>query len=356
MVLLAALLAVVAAAVEVVALFPSQGRGLLTMAHSGPELAIQVTVAAGFVAGAVALLVGQARGAAASRAGALLVLGVTLASVGLVIGNFANDLAATSGGFGLWLQAVALVVAGAAAAVGLAGTRTAAGWRPVGARSAPGGAFVLVGIVAAGVLGYALLPSWDRYVVYSSVAGRKVATIELGSVFATTTPTWVLVGTAIAAIVFFVLPVVAVRPGAGRLLGFAAGGAVIVVAAQAISAVVQMIGTRADSLYPASQVRSLGLTLDTSLTPWYDAEVVAAVVVLAVLVARWYAPDGDITGPSSGTASSDPDVSRFAPQGSTAWTGRPEVAATPGPTTGYPGDPAGMPPRPHLPPPGPGPQ
>ncbi len=338
-------LLLVAVGAEVAAVFPSQGSGpqggLGTIGDVGSLVAIQVVLAGGFFA--AALLVGFALVAgrpAPARAGAFLAIGIAAGTAGLVLSTFATDLQVVSGSWGLWLQAVALVAAALGAIVTLAGSRAASRWRPFAAKR-PDAATVALTAVAAAVLGYALLPSWDRYRTVSTVTGRVIVS-ESGSVFARHAPGGLLAATALASVAFFVVPLLAAQTRSSRLALFAAGGIVVAVASQCVSAFVAAIETKPTTPgWSAGAVALYGLHVDGSLTPWFDAEVVAAVAVLALCVARWWTGDGEPGWGTSPVTGGGP-ATAFALYGSTAagpvpWSGA--VAMPPPPST--------APPRPH---------
>lgn len=276
------------AALHVIGLFPAQGT------HSPPADA-QATVvveeailAAGWLAAALTVLSWRRFSAAACLGAA----GIGLAELGLAVADFTQVAAVTTAGVGAWLLLVAWIPGLAGAVIGLW-----AAWRRVSLAERPGGPRRTLGVsgltlavstlIVAVLLGLALLPGWDHYVLTSSRLGRTVATKTLGGAFARGTPGGVAVGDLLTAVAFALVPLVAAvwRPARrGVLLSL---GVLVVVASQVVSAIV---GFREPASYfglPGTVVSRYGLVVHSSLTGWFVAELTAGVVLFALVVLQW---------------------------------------------------------------------
>ena len=311
-----------AAVLHVVELFPAQGGGVPSQAHTVSLVVMQAILAAGWLAAAACTAVARLR-----PAGVAVAAGLAASELGFVVANVGQVAAGTSLGAGSYLAALAWVAGLAGVLVGLRASRGSLG-RPV-FRSAPPGMLAPLTAVVSIVLGVALLPAWDRYLLDLRVTGR-VLTLDLGSAFSHTTPTSVLVGDLIAAAAFAVVPLVAVLWRPGRLGALCSAGVLVAATAQLCSAVSGFSVSSPTALgVPATQVRALGVVVGNSaLTAWFDVEVLAALALAVLLVARWWTPEHTPAGAgwawpvSSGVAAGGPG---WAPAGP-GW----PVAAPPG--------------------------
>ena len=249
----------------VVGLFPAyfSGAGLTQQAS---QLIPHVFYLAVWTAAAVLVLLGGAR----LRVGALLSLGLSVVTFGLFVADAGTAIAGqASGGAGLvlsflgWLACAAgsvLAFLARPAAVGQPGRRGALA-RPRGAEVGPVVMLVLAGLGAAA----AFAPAWDAFTLRTS-AGQSQS-LTAGNAFSN--PGLVITGDVIVMIALAAVVAVAafwrpVRQGAVLL-----GGAVITMAAQAISALVQATETPAASQFGISSADAsrLGLTITSGVTP-----------------------------------------------------------------------------------------
>lgn len=291
-----------AAVLHVVGLFPSLGTGAGSQSATASSVVLEAILAAGWLAAAAFLLAGRARPAAA---GAGLAIGLALAEAGIVLSNVASTFSATTVGPGTWL----IIASWAAGAAGAVLAVSAAPARTLGSPGRPGHReLVPLTAIAAVVLGYALLPAWDRYALDLAAIG-EVKVERLGSAFAAHTATGVVAGDLIAAVMFAAVPILAVLWRPGRLGTFLTGGVLVVVVAQLASAVAGFQITNPDYFASSGEVRALDLSVQSSaLTVWFDIEVVAALALLVLVVARWWTPDGGsllASYPTTGLQGSD---------------------------------------------------
>ena len=168
------------------------------------------------------------------------------------------------------------------------GTRWGGPVRPSAKHAGPIALLVLgaIGTVAA------FAPSWDSYTLSSSVSGTQ--TITAGNAFSQ--PGWVIAGEILVMIAVVVVAVLAalwrpMRQGAALL-----AGAIIPMAAQAISALIQVGQTTPASEFGLSQSQAsqIGLSISNGLTPifWvYCVFVIALLISCAWLITEPMHPD-----------------------------------------------------------------
>jgi len=250
----------------VAGLFPGYfgGAGLTQQAS---QLIPHVFYLAVWTAGAVLVLLGGAR----LRVGALLSLGLSVVTFGLFVADAGTAIAGqASGGAGLvlsflgWLACAAgsvlAFLARPQAVAGQAGRRGALA-RPRGAEFGPVVMLVLAGLGVAA----AFAPAWDSFTLRTS--GGQSQSLTAGNAFSN--PGLVITGDVIVMIALAAVVVVAalwrpVRHGAILL-----SGAVITMAAQAISALVAATQTPSASQFGISSADAsrLGLTITSGVTP-----------------------------------------------------------------------------------------
>jgi hypothetical protein len=267
-------------------LFPGYLGGS-SLAQSSTELVPHAIYLAAWTASAVLIVVGGTR----LRLGALLGMGLSLVTFGLFFSDAGTVIAdgAHLAGWGLWLS-LAGWLACAAGSV-LAFLRRPASpppayaqpvvrarfprRRPRGAELGPVVMLVLAGLGVAA----AFAPSWDSYALQTT-AGQSAA-YTAGNAFSNPGP--VIAGNVAVMIALAVAVIVAafwrpVRHGAVLL-----AGAAIPMAAQAISAVIQVAEPAASTQFGISpgQATQLGLTIHSGLTPafWIYCGFLIALVV-----------------------------------------------------------------------------
>ncbi len=255
--------------------------GAVSLSRQAAEVVPHAIYLAAWAAAAVLILLGGAR----QRAGALLAAGTSIVTFGLFLADAGT--AITGGphlfGAGLTLSLIgwAACAAGSAAAVWL--TPTGAPGRPRGLETTLTLALATVAALGTAI---AFAPSWDSYVLRTAAGATQ--SLTAGNAFAN--PALVIAGD-VAVMVALVAAVVAaaawrpVRYGAVLL-----AGAVIPLAAQAISALIA-VGQAASPLQfgiTPGQAARAGLTISSGLTPafWiYCVFVVALMLTCALMLA-----------------------------------------------------------------------
>ena len=284
----AALLLGVGVVLGVAGLFPEYLEGT-SLAAQPDNLVAHVIYLATWTAGAVLIALGGSR----LRIGALLVTGLSIVTFGLFLADAGTPIAggAHLAGVGLLLSFLGwlLCAAGSAVAFLIRPARTAAPaaasgrlvtlGRPRGAALGPALLLVLAGLGAAA----AFAPSWDSFTLHS--AAGQTQTITLGNAFAEPGPVIagnVIVMVALAAVVIAAALWRPVRHGAVLL-----AGAIIAMAAQAISALVQVgeATSPAQFGFTPTQASQLGLTISAGLTPAFW--IYCVFVVVLVVSCAW---------------------------------------------------------------------
>jgi hypothetical protein len=275
---------------QVVALFPHQAHGFIALSSQGSSIGQQVVLAVGTALAAVAVM---GSGRRAGIAGAWLAAGIALAGLGVVISSLGEILPVARAGTGLVLVVAAWAVGAVGALLALVGQPAGSLGRPRGsARSGGGGPITVMTVIVALVLAVALLPAWDSYRLTSSITGRSI-TVTMGSAFASSNPGWVTFGDVVAAIGFFVPPALAALWRPARIGIFLSGGVLVVVVGQLVAGLAGIYETTAATIGASSSTAAAeGLVIRSSLTAWYDVEVVAALALVVLLVARWWTPAG----------------------------------------------------------------
>jgi hypothetical protein len=266
----------------VAGLFPSY-IGTASLAQQADQVIPHAIYLAVWTASAVLVVLGGTR----LRLGALLSLGLSAVTFGLFFADAGTALSTTGhpgGGAGLVLSLLGWVACAAGTAVAfLAGPASGPGpdvqrdglARPRGAALGPAVMTVLAGLGVA----VAFAPSWDSFTLRT--AAGQVQTLTAGNAFAN--PGTVIFGD-VAVMVAFAAAVIAaalwrpVRHGAMLL-----AGATIPMAAQAISALVQIGKAPVPSQFGISsaQASQLGLTITAGLTPafWIYLGFLVALIV-----------------------------------------------------------------------------
>ena len=199
------------------------------------------------------------------QVGALLGLGTSIVGYGY----FLADLGAVSSGtsplgsglaFGLisWL----LCTAGAAVAAWPPGVAGAPRWQ-LARRGRPAVTLAVTALLAIGVA-VAFAPAWDSYTLRTPA--RLIETVTAGNVFSN--PGAVIAGNVAVMVAFVVVAAVAALWQPARLGAALLAGALIPMAAQAISALIQLSQGASPAQFgiPASRAAQAGLTITSGLT------------------------------------------------------------------------------------------
>jgi hypothetical protein len=330
--MVAALLLGVGVALGVAGLFPDYLGGT-SLAAQPDNLVAHVIYLATWTAGGVLIALGGAR----VRVGALLATGLSIVTFGLFLSDAGTPIAggAHLAGAGLvlsllgWLACAAgsvlaflirparnagpVPAVGPVAAAGPVPTGDPArtrgrllplGW-PRGAALGPAVLLVLAGLGTAA----AFVPSWDSFTLRT--AAGQTQTFAAGNAFANPGPVIagnVVVMVALAAVVIAAALWRPARHGAVLL-----AGAIIPMAAQAISALVQVGQATSPSQFgfTPAQASQLGLTISTGLTPSFWIYSVLVVVLLVSCAWMFFIPltphDAAVAGSAGLRADDDAD-------------------------------------------------
>ena len=252
-------------------LFPAYIGGN-SLAQQPDQVTPHAIYLATWTASAVLILLGGGR----LRIGALLSLGLTAVTFGLFLADAGMAISASGtagGGAGLvlsligWVACAAGTVVACLAGLG-SGSRTAAPAVPPGALAPPRGSALapVVLVILAGLgAAAAFAPSWDSFTLRT--AAGQVQTLTAGNAFSN--PALVITGDVVVMIAFAAAVIAAALWRPARHGAVLLAGATIPMAAQAISALVQVGEAHRSSQFgvPPATARQLGLTISAGLTP-----------------------------------------------------------------------------------------
>jgi hypothetical protein len=250
-------------------LFPAYIGGA-SLAQQPDQVTPHAIYLAVWTASAVLILLGGAR----LRLGALLSLGLSAVTFGLFFADAGTAISAAGnagGGAGLVLSLIGWVACAAGTVVaflpGLGSGSRAAPARP-GALARPSGTAVgpMVLVILAGLgAAAAFAPSWDSFTLRT--AAGQVQTLTAGNAFSN--PALVITGDVVVMITFAAAVIAAALWRPARHGAVLLAGATIPMAAQAISALVQVGEAHGPSQFgvPPATARQLGLTISAGLTP-----------------------------------------------------------------------------------------
>jgi hypothetical protein len=266
----------------VAGLFPAYIGGT-SLAHQAEQVTAHAIYLAVWTISAVLILLGGAR----LRVGALLGLGLSAVTFGLFLADAGTALFASGnpgGGAGLVLSLVGWLACAAGSVVAflarpasapVAAARPATLARPRGAALGPAVMVVLSGLGVAA----AFAPAWDSFTLRT--AAGQVQSLTAGNAFSN--PGLVIAGDvavmiALAAVVIAAALWRPVRHGAVLL-----AGAIVPLAGQAISALIQAAEPTSPATFgiSSSQAAASGLTITSGLTPIFW---VYCVFVISLLI------------------------------------------------------------------------
>jgi hypothetical protein len=255
-------------------LFPAYLDGA-SLAQQPAQLVPHVIYLAAWTASAVLILLGGVR----QRAGTLLGVGTSAVTFGLFFADAGQAMASGShvAGPGLWLGVAGWLACAAGSALAFRLRRPGELGRP---HSDDMGPVVMLMLAALGTAA-AFAPAWDSFTL--RIATGATQTVTEGNAFANPAP--VIVGdvAVMAALVAVVAAAALWRPV--RLGAALLGGAIIPMAAQAISALIQVSEPVSPTQFATpEQVRLTGLTVSSGLTSafWiYCAFLVALIASFA---------------------------------------------------------------------------
>jgi hypothetical protein len=267
-------------------LFPGY-LGASSLARSNTELVPHAIYLAAWTASAVLIVFGGTR----LRLGALLGTGLSVVTFGLFFADAGTVIAdgAHLAGWGLWLSLAGWLACSAGSVLAFLRrpaspppvyaqpmVRGRFSWRrPRGAELGPVVMLVLAGLGVAA----AFAPSWDSYTLQTT-AGQSAA-YTAGNAFSSPGP--VIAGNVAVMIALAVTVIVAAFWRPARHGAVLLAGAAIPMAAQAISAIIQVAVPAASTQFGISsgQATQLGLTIHSGVTPafWIYCGFLVALVV-----------------------------------------------------------------------------
>jgi hypothetical protein len=325
---IAAALLAIGVVIGIVGLFPDYFTGQ-SLASQADQLVPHLLYLAGWAVSSFLILRGarvdRQRGAPGSmmRVGALLGTGLSAVTLGLFVSDIGEVVSGGSGTeAGLVLSLAGWLVCAVGSVLALVTRHRAvspAGRSgPVRPRAQHAGPIALLVLGAIGTIA-AFAPSWDSYTLQSSTAGTQ--TITAGNAFSD--PGVVLTGDILVMVAVVAVAVVAalwrpMRQGSALL-----AGAIVPMAAQAISALIQVSGTTSPAQLgiSPSEASAAGLTISAGVTPifWvYCVFVIALVISCAWMITEpaqptappsaqpsWPGPIPPVTDTSDDIADSD---------------------------------------------------
>lgn len=263
----------------VASLFPSYLSGG-SLAQEPAELVPHVIYLAVWAASAVLIVSGGIR----QRMGALLALGMSIVTFGFFFADLGTVL---SGGAHLLGAGLVLGLAGwlacTAGSVLAFRLRSADGPRKLDARQRGPVVTLVIAVLAALGAAISFAPAWDSYTLHT--AAGLTNSLTAGNAFANPGP--VIVGDVAVMITLVVVVAIAALWRPARLGAVLLAGAAIPMAAQAISALIQVSEpvSAADFGISPAQASRLGLTISAGVTPAFW--IYCAFVVALFMVGGW---------------------------------------------------------------------
>ncbi len=269
-----------------IGLFPGY-IGSPSLASQPGQLVPHLLYLAVWAAGAVLIVLGiQPARTALTRTGALLGIGLSALTFGLLFADLGEALtggAGSSVGAGLVLSLLGWAACTAGAALAFAvrprGVPGFAAGRPARPRRHDAGAIALLLLAAVGTVA-AFAPSWDSYTLSQASTGTA-QTITAGNAFAN--PGVVIAGNILVMIAVVAVAVAAALWRPARQGAVLLAGAIVPLAAQAISALIQVSEPATPSMFGISQAQASadGLTITPGVTPifWVYCVFVISLVI-----------------------------------------------------------------------------
>ena len=271
-----------------IGLFPGY-IGPQSLASQSDQLVPHVLYLATWAASAVLIVSGGAR----ARTGALLATGLSAVTFGLFFADLGQVISGGASllGAGLVLSLLGWLACAAGSALALAGVgvgRADRLGRPGRPRGADAGPLALLGLAAVGTA-VTFVPSWDSFTLTQTATGAT-QTITAGYAFAN--PGAVIFGDVAVMVAIVAVAVLAALWRPARHGGILLAGATVALAAQAISALVQVSQQATPAMFGISQAQAsaAGLTIASGLTPTFW---VYCVFVISLLISSAWL----LTGP-----------------------------------------------------------
>ena len=262
-----------------IGLFPGY-IGPQSLASQSDQLVPHVLYLATWAASAVLIVSGGAR----ARTGALLATGLSAVTFGMFFADLGQVISGGASllGAGLVLSLLGWLACAAGSALALAGVgfgRPDRLGRPGRPRGADAGPLALLGLAAVGTA-VTFVPSWDSFTLTQTATGAT-QTITAGYAFAN--PGAVIFGDVAVMVAIVAVAVLAALWRPPRHGAILLAGAIVPLAAQAISALVQVSEPATPAMFGISQAQAsaAGLTITSGLTPAFW---VYCVFVISLLI------------------------------------------------------------------------
>jgi len=258
-----------------IGLFPGY-IGPRSLASQADQLVPHVLYLAAWTASAVLIAAGGAR----ARIGALFATGVSAVTFGLFFADLGQVISGGGSvlGAGLVLSLLGWLACASGSALALVGAGRPDGvGRPGRPRAADAGPLALLGLAAVGTA-IAFVPSWDSFTVTQTATGAT-QTITAGYAFANPGP--VIFGDVAVMVAVVAVAVLAALWRPPRLGAILLAGAIVPLAAQAISALAAVSQLATPAMFGLSQAQAAGLTITSGLTPAFW---VYCVFVISLLI------------------------------------------------------------------------
>lgn len=273
--LVASALLTVGVILGVIGLFPSYFDGS-SVASQPPLLVTHVAYLAGWTIAAVLIALGGVR----RRSGALLAIGLSVVTIGLLLSDLFNATTAhVSLGAGTWLGLTGWLLCTAGGVLGLTRGTLGLTGRPRGL------SLVRVAVLSLVAIGVAatFAPSWDSYLLRFS--NGQSTTVTAGNAFAN--PALVIAANVIVMVLFALVVIVASLWRPVYLGAMLLAGAVLPMVAQGVSALVQISEPSSPAQFGITpqQASLAGLSITNGVTPWFW--VFGALVVILVAAFAW---------------------------------------------------------------------
>jgi hypothetical protein len=278
-------------------LFPAYegGQSLISQAN---EVVPHLFYVMGWLLTAALVALSVARPSNAARLGGLFGLGISAVTFGLFLADLGQLSGSVSLGSGLVVSLLGWLACTAGAALALAsGTpQPAPGQqgqpqlsrpvRPTRAHAGPLALLVLAGIGTAA----AFAPSWDSYTLVATASGTS-QTITAGNAF--DNPAAAIAGNVLVMVAVIAVAVVAALWRPARQGGFLLAGAIVALAAETVSALIQAGQPATPAMFGISsaQASSLGLTISTGLTASFWVFLVFVISLLVSCAWLFTEPD-----------------------------------------------------------------
>ena len=306
-------------------LFPAYIGGA-SLAQQPDQVTPHAIYLAAWTASAVLILLGGAR----LRLGALLSLGLSAVTFGLFFADAGTAISATGnagGGSGLVLSLIGWVACAAGTVVaclaGFGSGSRAAPAVPPGALAQPRGTALgpVVLVILAGLgAAAAFAPSWDSFTLRT--AAGQVQTLTAGNAFSN--PALVITGDVVVMIAFAAAVIAAALWRPARHGAVLLAGATIPMAAQAISALIQVSEAHGPNQFgiPPATAQRLGLTISAGLTPAFWIYFAFLIALIVSCVWMLFTPQPVLATPAGATPAA------ATPAGATPTTAKPDTAGT----------------------------